>query len=372
MKKLFKNVLAMTVAAALAAGCITASAAPSIKVANNENAPATYSATANVQTVKVTATDFASVAGQDVTVTVADGLTLQGVTAEGITLTEGENYVINGNTVKFVDVLNLADAQAVTNYVVNLAVVVPNAIASYDIGITAQLVDEDEQEVGSVTAGKLVVGIKSGTKAVTKDQVFTLDDDVSFVPGVNGAYYGTTTLRKQADNSFVAPANANISYRSFKLPAAGKTVTTYGFTRNNPTGNEERAIMFGSHVINYSANSDTTYGTLLILGDFEGLKAALSSNPNFDTAEKVIQTLSNWYDARFAPGEDAGFSTAGYTLYLKKAPQAKFVWLGNDSMDYTIRVTGVEGEDRYTAVGYAINGTTTTFSTEIKSGKFNK
>jgi len=368
MSNLMKKIVASVLGLALVVSCLTASAAT---VSVNET---TTEANGKVSVV-VTAADFAAVAGQELTVTLPEGTTIVSVKATkpaGWTLEAGENYVINGNTVKIVDVFNLPNAPAADELEITIAVNAPATDGEYDVTVTGKSVDANENFIESTYAnGKITVAAPAPAEEeveVEGDQDVNFDNDTKFVP-YGAAYYVANDeivyLEKNEDGSFAIPEGVtNVTITKFELPAEGEDVTTFGVSKN--TDDETNAIQFGSFAITADG---TSFGTLYVIGDFDGALAALAAK-NY-TAASFVEKLNTLFDSNVgAEGKFLKVTLGGSTIYVGKKTQTAVMWEGETARQYALRLYNVDVNTIYTAVGYSVDGTTFNFSNEIVSAVY--
>ena len=213
--KLLTAVLSTVTALSCALTAAAAGTTPTITLQGNETKPAAVSAANETAELTLSVSNFRDVAGADLEITlmngnaVPTGITVSGVTANGISLTENSNYVLNGNKLKIVDVFNM-DNTTTDNFTIGITFTLTSDanIGRYDFSTSKiRFVDKDENDIINGTAselnatlGKLVVGKK--TETVTGEGLKSYDDTMQFLPyGVltdsNGKY-----LDKDVDAKF--------------------------------------------------------------------------------------------------------------------------------------------------------------------------
>lgn len=379
------KLLAALLSTVTALSCaITAAAAPAITLQGNEAKPATAEADGTATaTLTLKATQFDGVGGADLTLTLAEGITLASATVKDTATTnvwtlDSGNYKVTGNTVKMVDVFNIGDAPAKETLELTLTFNVTGAtVGDYNVTIDAKLADTNATLIEGVTKinGTLVIG-----RAKAKYNASELAANIGageFVPAY-GAYTGDenspTYLTKKEDGSIdVEGISGEVNVLKCKLPV-GNNVTTFGASKS--TVNDERAdkaIQFGSYV--NSIASGNTFGTLLIVGDFDGIVSYYKSKGTYDTVEKVLGRLMELLVNAETPDgtlRKVTYNNKANHIYVAKMAQTRYMWRNSETnptqLQYALRVYNItDNQQLYTAVGYSYADTNYKFSTEIKT-----
>ena len=128
MKNLWKKIVAATTVSALAVSCLNASAA----------------------NFSLNTDDFGGIAGEDLHVSFGKSVTDVTTDTTDWTLTQDENYVINGDALRVIDVFNIGDAPHTDSFNIKAAVA-DSEDGSYNISIDSTSVSEDENYVENVS-----------------------------------------------------------------------------------------------------------------------------------------------------------------------------------------------------------------------------
>lgn len=370
---------------------LTAAAAPAITLQGNEATPATAETNGTATaTLTLKATQFSEVGGADLTLTLDNGITLvsavvKDTASNGVwTLTDGENIKVSGNKVKMVDVFNLTGAPTKETLELTLTFNVSGAtVGNYEVTLDAKLADTNATLIEGVTPinGTLVIG--RAKEELTKTQA-------GVVPGASanyfipfGAYTGTAEspniLTKKADGSFDTTGVAEsetIYAMKCKLPTVEKKVTTFATAKKAAKTGENlenyekyNGIQFGS----YATDKDATYGTFVIIGDFNAFKEAYKSK--YATNEAVLDRIAALYDKTIT--SESKFLKLKYGdkyIYVGRNTRTKYMWNGDSAIQYALRVYNVYEDQTYTAVGYFVTtageAKTYTFSNEIQTAVY--
>lgn len=370
---------------------LTAAAAPAITLQGNEAKPA--AAEDGSVTLTLSATDFKSVAGADLEITLNDGITLTGITvtkAGGTAWTPAlnENYAVKNNKLKIVDIFNMGtDSNPSLDLSVEFKFDDAN-IGSYGFANNIRLVDENEQDIThSVTLGKLVIG-KKAEEVVGNGSAQLFDDKNSFVP--YGILKDDKGVYIQKDESGAFTFTDKKSITRFKLPV-GNAVTTFGASYDDDFEGSN-TVQFGSYIHSIAAEANS-FGTVLIYskdltgagvkdykkGSYEG------AVEYFGSADELFKDIitkfgtKNKIDGKFHPYAYGGNgNTNDSVIYACVVKQNNYMWKHYkedktlDRLQYAVRCKTSTPDRDFTAVGYIKNKDETySFSTEIKTESYN-
>lgn len=373
--------LLSTVTALSCALTAAAATTPSIELQGNEATPVTLGMTAEAQkaTVTLKATDFATVGGADITLTLPNGITFNSATVTNATtgstwtLAKDENYKVDleNKKIKFVDVFNLAtdNSDKLENVELNITFDVKTAdIGTYEIGVSAKLANTDATEMAATTkVGNIVIGRKQNTYTSDFDKI---NEDLTtgeFIP-LGGAYTenaGNYTYYTKNENGTIDFTGAtSVTVLKCMLPTE-KRVTTFGASPSMINdANKGSSIQFGSFALK---DSGKKYGTLIIVGDFEEYKKVKGY-----TDEKAFARWAKGYDKyleknpSIANEGDYIYETydTDKKIYIAKVPQSRKMWENNEQLQYALRIVGItNSNETYTAVAYS-KDTSYVFSNE--------
>lgn len=374
---------------ALTAAALTA---PTLTLQGNENAPAKLVDGSAEATLTLKASDFKDVAGAKLTLTLPTGITLDNATVTDTAtenkwgLKSGENYAVKNNTVTLVDVFNIGDATIKTGALeLELKFTVKDtSIGQYKIGVAGDFADAKEDLQKGTSEGVLVIGKeeKSYTAEDIKNINSKLDVNKEFIP-YGGAYtYADGKYTYYEKNKTTGEIDfgtaTNVTVLKCKLPAEGKTVTSFGASEKIAVPAEEakyeyeryNGIQFGA----YATDINRDYGTLVIMGDYNAFKEYTGK-----TDEELLKQIMSRYDARVADNTIAegegytfnyGTSNPKSTITVKKVKRTTFMWQGDSAIQYAVRLYKLTNGKSYTTVAYSVTGSTYSFSTEIQTEKF--
>lgn len=389
--KLLTAVLATATALSCALTASALTAAPALNLQGNETAPAKVDADGNATaTLTLKASDFSTdVKGAKIVLTLDNNLTLTSATVTDTDTTnkwtvDENNSRVSGNTVTLVDVFNMTDAPTKTGLELVLKFSVEDAeIRTYQVTVSGDFADGEATQVYTSNAtGNLVINRAeaSATNLEELNDTMTKEDSGYFIP-YGGAYIGNDSLRKNPDGIFELGnlQNAKISVLKCKLPAEGKNVTTFAIS---PHKIDATSIQFGSYAPDTTGG--LTYGTFVIIGDYQAFKAAKFSGK---TDTDVLKKFGELYQTSIVDvyGNDENkymkfsYTEADYILVGRKT-QTKYMWknTAETKLQYALRMTGIDPADKdktFTAVGYSLdsnNNNTYNFSAEMQSTTLSK
>ena len=384
--KLLTAVLATATALSCALTASALTAAPALNLQGNETAPAKVDAEGNATaTLTLKASDFSTdVKGAKIVLTLDNNLTLTSATVTDTDTTnkwtvDENNSRVSGNTVTLVDVFNMTGATTKTGLELVLEFSVEDAeIGTYQVTVSGDFADETADQVyKSNGTGNLVIN-----RAEANPQSLSALNEMTKDPGYfipyGGASVNGESLTKNEDGTFdMGVLTGDISVLKCKLPAEGKDVTTFAIS---PHKTDKNSIQFGSYVPN---TTSPTYGTFVIIGDYEAFKAAKA---NGLTDEEVLKKFGDLYKTSI---EEAVGKTennymkisydTGYILVGRKT-QSRFMWKGvqdeKTPLQYALRMTQIDNADKdktFTAVGYSRTADGTyNFSAEMQSTTLSK
>ena len=397
--KIRTRILTAVLATATAFSCaLTASAlnpTPSITVDNNLMA-ATVKEADGKKTVTATLTlsskNFEDVRGAKVKRALPKDLKVTKATIvdKNKTLIENVDYKIDGNTVTLVDVFNIGDAPKDLSFNLKLTVSGNNLnMENVPITVSGDFADT------KVDVGNKIDNAGTGTLKITKEaKTFNVkaqaEAHISDILGGEGYFIPAggvysfnedtkkyTYYAKKNDGTFnLDTAGTNeVSVLKCPLPADGKDVTTFGYspikadTYGEHFYDKYDSLQFGTY-----ANKGTgkTYGTLLIMGDYNSFKAFLKEND-----EEVMKAIAKKYDATVENSNNTvkqgdavtfKYNSGNNKITVKKVAQNKKMWENENNLQYAIRLYKLVGGRTYTTAGYSYNATDKyNFSAEVQS-----
>ena len=352
MANLFKKSFAVIMAIALVFTCLTANAVSDVPSVNGSAAFADKAGT--TVTVEVHTNNFGAVYGSDITITIPEGFTY----ASDVTVKEGNawvkdsNYVVNGNVIRFLDV------RTTKGFDITFSVNVPEGTADgeYPVTIEGTFVDAYEADYNvKTTAGKIVIRTNTDTPVEAPSEGY-------FIP------YGSVTseegfVTKNEDGTFSNGAVVS----AFKLPEASIGVTTFGSSVKEEDALAATGVQFGSYAVD---TADKTYGTLVVMGDFNHFKSVYSSMDDVAIYNRLASLYNNntpddgTLKIAYRVGE------VKYTITIALVAQTKYMWKGTVNgvahLQYAVRVTNPMPRT-YTSIAYNISNDVYTFSKEASA-----
>lgn len=375
--------LLSTVTALSCALTAAADTTPNITLQGNEATPVTLGMTeeARKATVTLKASDFATVGGADITLTLPNEITFNSATIKNVTtgstweLEQGKNYKVDlaNKKIKFVDVFNLAtdNSDKLENVELNITFDVNAAeIGTYVIGVSAKLADTNATEMSATTkVGNIVIGRKQNTYTSDIDKINEDLTDGEFIP-LGGAFTnnaGDYTYYAKNDTGAIDFAGAtSVTVLKCMLPTV-KRVTTFGASPSMINdANKGSSIQFGSFALK---DSGKQYGTLIIVGDFEEYKKVKGY-----TDEQAFARWAKGYDKYLeinsSTAKEGDYISETYDavndkkIYIAKVPQRRIMWENSEQLQYALRIVGItKSSETYTAVAYS-KDTSYVFSNE--------
>ena len=384
--KLLTAVLSTVTALSCALTAAALTNVPTITLQGNETTPATLENNKAEVTLTLKATDFSDVAGAKLRLTLPSGITLKNATVTDVdntwTLTKGENYTFTNNTVTFVDVFNMTGATTKSALELNLEFTVTGTIGKYEIAVSGDFADVAEDLKTNTATGILVIGREKAT--YTKDDIKTSVKEGEFIPAygaytvVNGKY---TYYDKDLNGNIDFTGEGTVNVLKCKLPAPEIGITTFGASKSTFADSfAYNTIQFGSYANFSSSNS---YGTLLIVGDFNDMVNYYLTNKSatYKTAEDVVARVMKLInDNSIANATYVKFTydkTNSKYVHVAKIARKTYMWRNavteedSSALQYAIRVHHISEAHKntnYTAIGYSVDGSNNyKFSTEIKT-----
>ena len=348
------------------------SAMPGIKNGNTATA-----------TLTLKSSDFADVTGAKLTVKLPERMTLvkANVTGNGSWVADTDYKVdTSAGTITLIDVFNVGDAAK--NLSVYLELTVSGTLVG-NITVSGEFADTKVDKVYSyntVTTGTLTL-TRTEDSYETKEEAVSAAKDPGadyFVP-VGGVYalvggkYVYAERPDDAEFDFTKLADSGITVQKCKLPAEGKSVTTFGYTdkaadkSSSKWYEKENGIQFGAYT--NQNNGDNQFGTLIIMDDYTAFKNAYGKDV---TDEKLLKSIVKRYDAVVAnkdinEGDALTLKKGDHTITVKKVKQNAHMWKSGANLQYAVRLYNLVTGRSYTGVAYSYNNGTYNFSAEIQT-----
>lgn len=349
------------------------SAMPGIKNGNTATA-----------TLTLKSSDFADVTGAKLTVKLPAGMNLvkANVTGNGSWVAGTDYKVVEGDagTITLVNVFNVGDAEK--NLSVYLELTVSGSLDG-EITVSGEFADTKVDKVYSyntVTTGTLTL-TRTEDSYETKEEAVSAAKDPGpdyFVPvgGVYALVGGKYVYAERPDGAefdFTKLADSGITVQKCKLPAEGKSVTTFGYTdkaadkSSSKWYEKENGIQFGAYT--NQNNGDNQFGTLIIMDDYTAFKNAYGKDV---TDEKLLKSIVKRYDAVVAnkdinEGDALTLKKGDHTITVKKVKQNAHMWKSGANLQYAVRLYNLVTGRSYTGVAYSYNNGTYNFSAEIQT-----
>ena len=336
-------------------------AAPKIKVYGNSVATAKD----NTVNLNVRMSNFAGVAGMDLTIE-GTGVTLGAPASSDITLEEGSNYKREGNK------LHIVELNAKNDDTLNIKI--PATVSGDEAGtitVTSSKLAADGKKLLTAKT-EYSVDNDNGSVAVTPaDKTATKnikDTDKTFIPF--GSVFkdrivsDANRITKDGNGEFTIDGTA--SYKEFTVPENG--ILTFGVGTKADAAENEPNVQFGT----YTKNTGKKYGTMLIVGNWQGYIDYKIKTKGMTAAEaiKEMYGLAKVEGKDYAKAQYEIEGGATKAVYIYKTEQSKYMWKSADGgfFEYALRVIGPDGYT-CTAVGYHADedGSNPVFSNQLKS-----
>ena len=366
------------------------SAMPGIKNGNTATA-----------TLTLKSSDFADVTGAKLTVKLPEGMThvKANVTGNGSWVAGTDYKVVEGDagTITLIDVFNVGDAAK--NLSVYLELTVSGTLDG-NITVSGEFADTKVDKVYSYNdlAKEKLTLTRTEDNYTTKDSANTaingLDKENLFIPagGVYAVVDGKYVYADKSNDGFDLEklGNAKVNILTCPLPTGEKKVTTFGNSgkkaadkssegyENLPKYEKYDGIQFGSYAIDKSL----TYGTLIIMGDYNAFKNTVASTAEDNNFLNTVATNYKKVVARrddLEMGDAVTFkygtaNSAGEKPYItvKMVDRTKVMWEGDSALQYAVRLYDLTDGRSYTGVAYSAGETDYTFSAEIQTKVYNK
>lgn len=387
--KIRTKLLTAVLATATALSCaLTASAlTTTLNLQGNETAPAKVDADGNATaTLTLKASDFSTdVKGAKIVLTLDNNLTLTSATVTDTDTTnkwtvDENNSRVSGNTVTLVDVFNMTGATTKTGLELVLEFSVEDAeIGTYQVTVSGDFADGEATQVyTSNGTGNLVIN-RAEASAENLDALNAMTNDSGYFIPYGGASIDGKSLTKNGDGTFKLPEGSEggkINVLKCKLPVGDKKVTTFAIS---PHMYNATSIQFGSYAPN---TNSLTYGTFVIIGDYQAFKAAKA---NDRTDDQVLNTFATLYQTNIegANKDENNYMKIRYndtdSILVGRKTQSKFMWKSTDEtkLQYALRMTGIDStkyvDTTFTAVGYSLDSSNNyNFSAEMQSTTLRK
>ena len=352
MKKLIAIISALTMAVSVM--CVGASAAstPSIKVFGNESTPAEKGKETSFD---VRLANFSGIKGMDVKITSDSNAKFTGITSEDIKLTENDNYKLSDNEIHIVE-LNTKDTL--------LLKVTATVEARSEIKVSATLAESRTTvaQTVAITDGNVVVSDKKEDTTKAETAVLNPSDSTKYFIPYGYVKKDGKYIEKETDGSFKnVPSEQN--YAEFPIPT---DVVTFGVSEKE---NKANTPQFGSYGVKAA---DKTFGTLSVIGDWDGFSAYYVKNYGV-TISELMNSVLRYYDANETKMTNEGAThvilkyDGTKTIKVFKTAQTKVMWENGNHIQYSLRVEGLTSGDQVAAVGYSVNNGKTVLSSEIKT-----
>lgn len=368
MASLFKKTFAVVLALAMVFTCLTANAA-------NE-APSISASTKYVDSketavsLKVSTDNFDVIYGSDFTITIPDGYKFVSITEVGSAdkdddkWVEGSNFVVNGNTIRFLDVRTHEGF----DFTLNLTKTA-DAAALSDVEIAANMfVDANEAKYSSVVLNDGVISV-TNTPVADGENGTIEDKEGYFIP--YGSVVDAETgeyAKKNDDGTF--NAGSTVSY--FKLPAAEVGVTTFATSEVEEYENYPETIQFGSYAIDTDSKN---LGTIVVMGDYTEFRKAKASSYADDKAffDYIMNLCKEHLNGDNANKKIRIVYGEGENDFVRigRVKRTTYTWKGKvgDSQhrQYALRVVSIVKGTRYSAIGYSEVDGKYTYSANVQS-----
>lgn len=356
MKKALAILLTLAMLfAVLAINTSANTVAPTITVFGNESTP--VDAAGEVKfTVRLA--NFGTVQGLDLKITADNDITFTAVEADEIELVKYSNYTLKNQEIHIVDVTgNIANANDLTVANITVTATVNGDSVINVIGSLAKdgttLFNNDEY---GINGGKVI--IKKVTEATVTESTNLEAEENFFIPYGAVVKSDGTFVPKKNDGGFdVAEGD---TYTKVAVPASG--ITTFAWSKAKT--DDSNAVRFGNYA---KITENTTYGTMVICGDWDAFQQYYQAEKGYSAAD-LIKKISDSYDANIGENDYVYFVANGIQIDVYKVSQYNYMWKDSNSLEYAVRVNGLEADDKCAAVAYAITGSgPAKFSTEIKT-----
>lgn len=356
MKNIILKSAALALALILGLMCLTVSAAsvePTITVFGNEASPAIPESEVNMY---IRLSDFSSVAGMDLTLTAQEGIVFTGVTSDDISLTE-KNHTLTEKELHIVDLTH----KALYNIDVTAKVYDTAAAGEYTVTFTGILAGKDgKTKLSEGTLATATVVVREAEKTAQTGTLAATDG--MFIP--YGSVYNSSKNFIDKDEAGKFNVAAGDKYTQFRFGKNG--ITTFGTSY----ALDNTAVQFGTYA---NGKSGKEFGTMCILGDWEGFKSYYRSQKGYSEAQ-LTKLIFDRYDTLMAENSDATHvimkcNNKTVEIHVYKVAQTKYMWGKEHSTDlqYALRVKDIEQGEKYAAIGYYTKSGETILSTEIET-----
>lgn len=370
MASLFKKTFAVVLALAMVFTCLTANAANEAPSISASTSYVDYYDEGTTVSLRVSTDNFDVIYGSDFTITIPAGYKFLSITEvdsddkNDDKWVKGINFVVNGNTIRFLDVRTHEGF----DFTLNLTKT-DGAAALSDVKIAANMfVDANEAKYSSVVLNDGVISV-TNTPVADGENGTIVDKEGYFIP--YGSVVDAETgeyAKKNDDGTF--NAGSTVSY--FKLPTAEVGVSTFAVSKVEKYNDEyPNTIQFGSYAIDTDSKN---LGTIVIMGDYKKFRDDKADEYADDQAfndyimnlceehlngDKADKKLKIFY------GKDSEYVRIG------RVKRTTYTWKGKvgDSQhrQYALRVVSIVKGTRYSAIGYSEVDGNYTYSANVQS-----
>jgi len=363
MKNIILKSAALALALILGLMCLTVSAAsvePTITVFGNEATPAKPG-----ETIKLYArlTGLSEMAGLDISVTGGADFAFTDIKTDSFILTKDVNYTLTNNKIHIVDLFNLTGKTTLQGAYIEVdAKIADNAKAGeYTVTFTGILAGKDgKTKLSEGTLATATVVVREAEKQATAGALAA--DNGMFIP--YGSVYDSSKNFIDKDEAGKFNVAAGDKYTQFRFGKNG--ITTFGTS----FAQDKTAVQFGTYA---NGKSGKEFGTMCILGDWEGFKSYYRSQKGYSEAQ-LTKLIFDRYDTLMAENPDATHvimkcNNKTVEIHVYKVAQTKYMWGKghNSDLQYALRVKDIEQGEKYAAVGYYVKSGETILSTEIET-----
>lgn len=383
MKKSLLRIAAALLTLVLVFSCCisfnaSATGEPTISVIGNNQNPAEAG---TETTINLSGINLSSVKGMDLTLNAPSGVSFTSISGNftnngstQITLTENTNYTLTSSKIRIVATFV---KKPVDSFSATVVLNAPSTIGKVDVPITFTLVNESvaKMTTGFINnSGELIVSKTSSTTntgsalAELLAPAALLSNNV-FVPygGIyvenNGSY---SYPKKNADGSFDLDSSVTYKYKTFKLPSNTGSITTFSSSKKEQDAEYDNKN--GVQFVSYALDRSKTHGTILFKGNFDALFEAKKGT--YQTKEALVQNYANALKSKDS-GKWFKISYADTYVLACRVDQVKAMWYDSDNesghIQYALRVLNVNSSEKFTAVGYTLDGNNCYVSDEYQS-----
>lgn len=363
MASLFKKTFAVVLALAMVFTCLTANAANEAPSISASTSYVDYDKGTTVS-LKVSTDNFDVIYGSDFTLTIPEGYRF--VSIESDKWVKDSNFVVNGNTIRFLDVRTNAGF----DFTLNLNMTESAEVLS-DVGLAANMfVDAYEADYTGVVLNN---GVISVTNAPVTDG--TTNGSIEEKPGYfipYGSVIDATTdeyAAKNSDGTFAG--GTTVSY--FKLPTEEVGVSTFAVSEVEEYNEYPSTIQFGSYAIDTDSKN---LGTIVIMGNYTEFRANKDDKYADDQAfNDYIMKLCDEYLINENAGKKLKIfygDDGSKSVRIGRVKRTTYTWKGTEGAvaghrQYALRVVNIVKGTCYSAIGYSEVDGKYTYSANVQS-----